>query len=1164
MGLCVRCLLQLASESPEVAEPDPPQTVPRFLGDYELLEEVARGGMGIVYKARQPGLNRMVAIKVLHSGRFANEAERRRFRAEATAAARLHHPNVVPVHGIGEQDGLLYFSMAYIEGPTLGMVLRNGPIPPKRAVEYLRNVTKAVELAHKQGILHRDLKPSNILIDPFDQPQVTDFGLSRELHVDSTLTLEGQTLGSPNYLPPEQISSGQASVGPASDLYSLGAILYHSLTGRPPFAAGTVAETLIQVSQSDPPPPRLLNPALPRDLETICLKCLEKDPTDRYSDASSLLMDLELWLAGKPIYARPLNTAERSWRWVQRNRALTISVTLVVLTLLVSGLVSRRFWLNSKANQESAHRATGQFKAQQIQSEILHANEELASGNLKKGVPWLASIVQEYPTNLLATRRLLSVLTSGNLPRPISPPLQHSEAVDRVLFSPDGKWILVKGDGMEVTIWESHGSNRLASPLHFDAEVRAVAIAPDSLRVAAGTVDGEIAIWNPVQPEGIRRIRLGAATTSMQFAPAEKRLCCAFKNGRIVELNSENAAILREYPSSTHAASEVRYSPDGRWIAASSLDGTNRVWDCSTGLLFKSLPGTNSVNGIQWNTSGTALLTYNRTSVKLWEFPSCQSLLQIAPPDSTFSAELSPDGTRIVTGGYDRTARLWNAKTGQPIGEPMKHRYWVGHTRFSPDGRRILTSSYDGTARLWNALDGTPDGPIMAHQWWVFDASFSPDGQTIATASMDRTARLWSSTSGNARPRTILPPDRVAVWRLSPNGATIAAVSNDQELQLLDAADGKTRSKLRLESKSAHQLDFSPNSELVAVFANREVRTHETKSGAPIGQPMEHPDTVKSLAFGSGSDQLATACQDGLTRIWNPTTGRLLREVPPLPEPSSRTQIESISLSRDGQWLAEAHADFRIHLYHLVENRLSATVQHDGPIFRTQFIGKGDRILTLGMDNLVILWETETGKRIHEYRHGVPIISCSASPNEQTLATALDDGSAWLWQLERGLLHTAPLRHTRTATASNFSPDGMELVTASWDGTIRLWDVATGMPLSEPLIGGGAVNTARFHPDGKSIWAFTAVGGLQKWGHSPNASIAPRWLTELAEAVVEQRLSRDGMLEGLPPKTLEQLRAEFSSKASGDDPYSRWLRWFLSDPATRPGSPFDPIRVTPE
>ncbi|HEX8200954.1 MAG TPA: serine/threonine-protein kinase, partial [Isosphaeraceae bacterium] len=309
------------THTPRPSDPAAPRpSVIHHVGDYELLEEIARGGMGVVYKARQISLNRTVAVKMILGGQLASAAEVDRFHAEAEAAANLQHPNIVAIHEVGEHLGRHYFSMDYVEGRSLAEIVRDNPLPAERAARYVRTIARAIHFAHQRGTLHRDLKPSNVLIDGSDQPRVTDFGLARRIQGGSDLTATGAVLGTPSYMPPEQAAGRRDDVSPASDVYALGAILYELLVGRPPFRAATPLETVKQVLEARPVSPRLLNPGLPRDLETICLKCLEKEPRNRYATAQELADELGRFLDGKPIRARPLNAAHRLGRWLWRRR----------------------------------------------------------------------------------------------------------------------------------------------------------------------------------------------------------------------------------------------------------------------------------------------------------------------------------------------------------------------------------------------------------------------------------------------------------------------------------------------------------------------------------------------------------------------------------------------------------------------------------------------------------------------------------------------------------------------------------------------------------------------------------------------------------------------------------------------------------------------------
>ena len=321
----------------------------KSFGDYELLEELGRGGMGIVYKARQKSLNRIVAIKTIITGRLATEEDVRRFRREAQSAAKLRHPSIVTVHQVGEHNGQQFFSMECIDGNSLADVIHDRPLPPVQAAQYLKPLAEAIHYAHNQGVLHRDLKPSNVLLDSSGQPRITDFGLAKRMEDQSDLTVSGAVVGTPSYMSPEQAEARRGEVNERTDIYSLGAILYEGLTGTPPFRGRTPAETLLQVLKSEPVPPRLVNPKVPADLETICLRCLEKEPRKRYGSAEELSQDLQRFLDGEPIQAEPPGYVEKIWRWYRRHSTMVrLKTTAASIGMITGPLIAALLWFGPR------------------------------------------------------------------------------------------------------------------------------------------------------------------------------------------------------------------------------------------------------------------------------------------------------------------------------------------------------------------------------------------------------------------------------------------------------------------------------------------------------------------------------------------------------------------------------------------------------------------------------------------------------------------------------------------------------------------------------------------------------------------------------------------------------------------------------------------------
>ncbi|MGI9243671.1 MAG: serine/threonine-protein kinase, partial [Verrucomicrobiales bacterium] len=337
-GLCPSCLFTLADTSGGIGggnAGDPAGLVGRTIGNYEVRERIGQGGMGVVFRAIQSDLGRSVALKMIRSGPFASESEIARFQTEARSAATLSHPNIVTIHEVGEEDGQPYFSMDLVEGESLAALVQRSSPAPLRTAGYVKTLAEAIDYAHGMGILHRDLKPANVLISVDDELKITDFGLAKVLSEDSGLTKSGSAMGSPGYSPPEVAGGRSRQLAPASDVYSLGAILYDLLTGRPPFLADTPIETFRLALDQEPVPPRILNRKVPRDLETICLKCLEKDPAHRFASAGELAAELGRFVRGEPVETHPLSPPTRIWRWSRRNPAVA---SLTALLLLLSTL----------------------------------------------------------------------------------------------------------------------------------------------------------------------------------------------------------------------------------------------------------------------------------------------------------------------------------------------------------------------------------------------------------------------------------------------------------------------------------------------------------------------------------------------------------------------------------------------------------------------------------------------------------------------------------------------------------------------------------------------------------------------------------------------------------------------------------------------------------
>jgi serine/threonine protein kinase len=491
--------------------PGGPASGPARIGEYQILEEIGRGGMGVVYRACQVGLGRDVALKMILAGDLASEEVVRRFRIEAAAAARLQHPQIVAIHAIGEEQGRHYFSMELINGASAARRLRGGPFLPREAARITLTVARAVQYAHDHGVVHRDLKPANVLLGPDNNPHVTDFGIARFVASESTLTASSQGLGTPGFAAPEQLRGDKSAVSPAVDIYSLGATLYAFLTGHAPFQAATLVETARQVLDQEPVSPRLLNPAIPRDLETICLKCLSKSPASRYTTAADLADDLERALEGVPIRARPVSRAERAWRWCRRRPALASLAAVSSLSLLAAILLGTGHFLQVeslndrlRSANESLHAAVDEANQARTRAEQNErAAMELAYvGDIQRAAGAWRS--QDY--------RNLQELLDRQVPKPGRPDLRGFEwgslrahltvptrtllTRDKPLYfaclSPDERWIGVCGQEAIVWLFDAASLALKQTIVTGQREVNGLAFTPDSRVLASAGDDGRV------------------------------------------------------------------------------------------------------------------------------------------------------------------------------------------------------------------------------------------------------------------------------------------------------------------------------------------------------------------------------------------------------------------------------------------------------------------------------------------------------------------------------------------------------------------------------------------------------------------------------------------------------------------------------------------------
>jgi len=1023
---------------------------PLRLGNYILYEEIAHGGMGVVFRARQINLGREVALKLLLLGRYANAESVERFRREAEAAAALRHPHIVQMFDVGEIDGQPFLAMEYVRGRTLGEVLREGPLAPARAAKWMREVAEAIHYAHTCGVLHRDLKPSNLLIDADEQVRISDFGLARKLDGSSDLSVSGQMMGTPHYISPEQAAGRHAELGPASDVYALGAILYELLAGRPPFLSDSLQEVLLRIRDEDPVALRTLNPQIHPNLETICLKCLQKEPTRRYASAHELAEDLDSWLQHRPIQARPASLRERLWLWCRRRPAA--AATTLALALLFSAGFAGVFTQWRRAEH---HRAAAEASRHQAERS---RDRALAGERTER---W-----ERYRANLGKAGIAIQSHTMGTARTALAAaPEEHRgwewhyyfhqlDRSDRVLQGPlspihttiskNGKVLHMRRPPLSAVVWNLETGE---SYTHSEAREEQLAIAQNGRLSAWRSGENHHVLIRDVTNNHLLREFIGheAPIKTVVFSDDGARVASVGLDHtiRLWNIQSDQPALVLKGHSGL--IDNLAFSQDGRWIAsASRADQTARLWDTQANAPASTLLGGGYFHNILFNPQGDRILgieSHPKHQMVLWDRASGERLALLQGHEHHIQAsEFSHDGSLIASCSHDRTVRIWDGRTGAAKAAWEAHRQRVLTLAFHEDGTRLVTGSRDQTVRLWEIPGGTALGILNGHSADVSVVRFSADGRSIISGSEDGTFRIWDL--GLTEHNDVLKGHSSYVYSVSfhPDGDRLASAAWDGTVRIWESSTGQEITRINYpDGQFATSLAFHPGGHLLATAERGDaVCLWDVATGQEVQRfsvPLSiNPDS--QVAFSPRGDRMAAGDRHGLLHLWDVDKLSLLTSLP-----ASNARVIGVIFSPDNTWMASSCEDATIQIWNLktLEN-IRSLKHHALAIYRLAVSKDGRWLASASLDGSVRLWDTQNWQSTDPLPMGSQVYDVSFTPDGKRLAAALANGTIQFWDMATYQPVCELFGHTEYVHQIAFSPDGTRMVSGSGDFTVRIWD----------------------------------------------------------------------------------------------------------------------------
>ena len=1052
--------------------------MPKMIGGFAVRQELGAGAFGAVYLAHDSKLDRQVVLKVPHPHTLGSPCAVQRFEREARAAAALRHPHIVPIYAAGFDGTYYYIASQFIPagtgkptvGRTLAGLIGEGTVDFRTSARIIRDLAEALDYAHGMGIVHRDVKPANVLLDVHGGAHLADFGLAHRQDSQDKLTQEGAVLGTPAYMAPEQAAGRKDEVLPASDQYSLGMVLYEMLCGEVAFR-GQVGFVISQQINQEPEAPRKRRAEVPRDLETICLKALAKDPEKRYENCQELADDLRRFLDDEPIQARPLGPMERAWRRVRRNPAVAGLVLAVAFTLVTGASVATFFAVRANVNATRAdlkaeeadresHRATEQARrAKEAEGEAKEAAgradrnakdakdaAELADRNAKDAKE-AAERADRKAKEATEEAHRANVGRHGFL---ITAAWQAWQQHD--VAAADAYLEEIRPEFQQT--WEYRHvrdlCRRKAMPLMGHAGlVHSVAIGPDGKRIVSGSSDGTVKLWDAGTGQVLRTLKgETGAVYSVAISPDGKRIVSGDYKRSVTVWDAGTGKDLRTLKGHTDWVRSVAISSDGKRIVSGSWDRTVKVWDAATGKEMLTLKGhTGNVNCVAISRDGKRIVSGSGGApdrsgrqlfgeLKVWDANSGNVFRNLKGHSArVWSVAISPDGKRIVSGSDDRTVKLWDAGTGQEL------LTLTGAGRavtFSPDGKRIVTGSDDRTVKLWDASTGQVLLTLKGHRVMVASVAVSPDGTRIVSGGGD-----------------LVELGEVRVWDAEAS----------QELLTVKGAM----------SPFAYSTD---GNQVVSAGMNNTVRVWDTGTGLVLRTLKGHTSLVKCVAISPDGKRIVSGSIDKTLKVWDAGTGQEL-----LTLEGHIGGVLSVSYSPDGKRIVSGSMDTTVKVWDAgTGQRLHTLTGNTKPITSVAISPDGKRIVSAGMDNTVRVWDAGTG---HDLRtltgHTKPIMGMVISPDSKRIISGSFDSTVKVWDIDRVKDPRTLKGHTGLVWSVAMSPDAKRIVSGSTDKTVKVWDANTGQNLLTLKGHTSVVNSVAVSPDGKRIISGSAGATVKVW-----------------------------------------------------------------------------------